>query len=72
MHTCEDNIKIDLNLTGYESMNRIHLVQNSDLLWALVDMIMNLTVTKKADNFLTSLTIIKLYKGTVPCRARKE
>jgi len=39
---CEDNIRIDLQEIGWESVNWIHLTQDSVQWWALVNMITNL------------------------------
>jgi hypothetical protein len=41
----EDNIKMDLREIGLESVDWIHLAQDRDQWWALVDMVMNLWVS---------------------------
>jgi len=41
----EDNIKMDLQNVGWESINWIHLAQNRDRQQALANEIMNLWVT---------------------------
>jgi hypothetical protein len=40
----KDNIKIDLKETGWNGMDWIHLVQDMDQWWALVNMAINLQV----------------------------
>jgi len=50
----EDNIRMDLRKTGWEGVDRIHLAHDRDQWWVLVNMVMNLWVTWKAQNFLTS------------------
>jgi hypothetical protein len=42
---CEDNIKMDLREIGREGVDWMHLVQDRDQGWALVNTIMNLRVT---------------------------
>jgi hypothetical protein len=53
-HRWEDNIKMDLGEIGWESVDWIHLAQNKDPWQALVNMAMNLYVSKKVGSFLTS------------------
>jgi hypothetical protein len=43
-HRWEDNIRMDLWEIGWECVGWIHLAQNRDQLWALVDTLMNLQV----------------------------
>jgi hypothetical protein len=43
-HSWEDNIKIDLRKIGWEGVDWIHLAQNRDQWWALVNTVMNLWV----------------------------
>jgi hypothetical protein len=40
----EDNIKMDLREIGWNGMDWIHLAQDRNLWWALVDMVMNIRV----------------------------
>jgi len=49
----EDNIQMDLTEIGCEGVDWRHLAQDRDLLWALVNMVMDLRVQKKAENFLS-------------------
>jgi hypothetical protein len=44
-HRWEDNIKMDLQEVGWESMDWIDLVQDSDRWWSLVNAVKNLWVT---------------------------
>jgi hypothetical protein len=43
-HRWEDNIKIDLWEIGFGDVDWIHLAQDRDRCWALVNMVMNLRV----------------------------
>lgn len=43
-HRQEDNIKLDLRETRYESVEQIHLAHDRNELWALVHMVMNIQV----------------------------
>jgi hypothetical protein len=45
---------MDLRETGWKGVNWMHLAQERDKRWALVNTAMNFQVSKKADNFLTS------------------
>jgi hypothetical protein len=40
----EDNIKVDLREIGFGGVDWIHLAQDRDRWWALVNMVMNLQV----------------------------
>jgi hypothetical protein len=40
----EDNIKMDLRETGWGGMGWIHLAQDTDQWWALVNTVMNIRV----------------------------
>jgi hypothetical protein len=53
-HKREDNIKIDFKEIGYEGVDWIHLAQDRDQWWSLVNMVMNLWIPLKAGSFLTS------------------
>jgi hypothetical protein len=44
----------DLTEIGWEIVHWIHLHLHSDQWWAVVNRVMNLSVSRKADNFLTS------------------
>ena len=50
----EDNIKMDLQEVGGGCGDWMELAQDRDSWQALVSMVMNLQVPKKAGNFLTS------------------
>jgi hypothetical protein len=39
---------------GWEAVYWMHLAQDRDQCWVLLNMVMNLRVTKKVRNFLTS------------------
>jgi hypothetical protein len=41
-HTREDNIRMDLGEVGWEGVDRVHLAQDRDQWWVLVNMVMNL------------------------------
>jgi hypothetical protein len=43
-HRWEDGIKMDLRETGWEDVEWIHLAQDRDQWWALVNTVMNLRV----------------------------
>jgi len=43
-HILEDTIKIDLRETGLEGVDWIHLAQERDQWWALVNIVMNFWV----------------------------
>jgi hypothetical protein len=43
-HRWKDNIRIDLRETWWEGVNWIHLAQDRDQRWALVNTVMNLRV----------------------------
>jgi hypothetical protein len=45
---------MDLRETGLEGVDWIHLAQDIDWWWDLVNMVTNLQAPKKAENFLTS------------------
>jgi len=45
---------MDLGEIGWEGVDSIHLVQDRDQWWALVNLVMNLQVPQKVENFLTS------------------
>jgi hypothetical protein len=40
----EDNIRMDLKETGWEGVDWMHLAQDRDQWWAVVNMVMNLRV----------------------------
>jgi hypothetical protein len=48
------NITMDLRVIVWEDVDWIHLAQDRDQWRALVNMVMNLWVPQKAENFLTS------------------
>jgi hypothetical protein len=50
-HRQEDNIKVDHKEKGWEGMDWIHLVQETEKWQALVNMVMNLQVSYKVGNF---------------------
>jgi hypothetical protein len=43
-HMWEDSIRMNLREVGYESVDWIHLTQNRDQWWAVVNIVMNLQV----------------------------
>jgi hypothetical protein len=43
-HRWEDNIRMDLGEIGWEVMYWMHLAQDGDQRWALVNMVMNIQV----------------------------
>jgi hypothetical protein len=53
-HRWEDNIKMDLRKKGWEGVDWMHLAQDRDQWRVLLNMVMNLRVPQKAENFLTS------------------
>jgi len=38
----DDNIKMDLKEMGWQGVDRIHLAQDTDTWWAVVNMVINL------------------------------
>jgi hypothetical protein len=50
----EDNIKMNLQDVGCESMHSIEQAQDWDRWWGLVNAVMNLRVPQNAGNFLKS------------------
>jgi hypothetical protein len=53
-HRWEGNVKMNHREIGQESVYGMHLAQDRDQWQALVNMVMNLWVSEKAGNFLTS------------------
>jgi len=53
-HRWEDNIRMNLTEIVWESVDWIHLAQDMDQWQDLVNMVMNLQVPQKVENFLTS------------------
>jgi hypothetical protein len=52
-HRFEDNIRMDLRETGWEGVDWMHLTQERDQWWALMNMEINLWVPYKVGSFLT-------------------
>jgi hypothetical protein len=50
----QDNIKMDLRETGWGGMDCIHLAQNGDQWWALINMVMNVRVPQNVGELLSS------------------
>jgi hypothetical protein len=50
----DDNIKIDLKYILLENVKRIHMFQDSDQWRDLVNMTLNLRISRKAGNFSSS------------------
>jgi hypothetical protein len=50
----EDNIRMDLREIGFGDADWIHLAQDVDRWWALVNTVMNILVPYNTGNFLTS------------------
>jgi hypothetical protein len=53
-HRWEDNIRMDLREIGWEYLDWIHLAQDRDQWWTLVNAIINFCVPYKVRNFLTN------------------
>jgi len=53
-HRWENNIKMYLQGVGFEGLDWIVVAQDRDMLWAVVNAVMNLQVPYKAGNSLTS------------------
>jgi len=51
---CEDNIRIDLREVGWEDVDWIHLAQDRNEWWDLVNMVLNLRVPYNSGEFLSS------------------
>jgi hypothetical protein len=49
----EDSIRMDLRETGWKCLAWIHLAQDTDQLWVLVNMVINLWVPWKVGHLLT-------------------
>ena len=56
-----DNIKFDLKETGWEGIHWIHLAQDKDMWWTLVNMVMNLQVPQNIGNLLSSFSRTQLF-----------
>jgi hypothetical protein len=50
----KDDIKVEHRETGWKGVDRIHLAQDRDQWWVLVNMVMNLWVSSNAGNLLIS------------------
>jgi hypothetical protein len=50
----EDYIKMDIREIGWGGTDRIHLAQDRDQWWALVNMVMNHWVAQKVQTFSSS------------------
>jgi hypothetical protein len=61
----EDNIRMALREIGWEGVRFIHLAQDRDQLRAIANTLMNLRVSYKAGNFLTSWLIISFSRWTL-------
>jgi hypothetical protein len=55
-HGWEDNIRMDLWRKGREGVEWMHLVQDRDQWWAIVNMLMNLQNFIKGGEFLDELS----------------
>jgi hypothetical protein len=53
-HRWEDNIKVDFQDVVCEGMDWIGVAQDMNMLWAIVNAVMNLRVPYNARSFLTS------------------
>jgi hypothetical protein len=53
-HRWEDNIRMCLKERGWEGVDWMYLAQERDQWQSLVNMVMNLQVPQKVENFLTS------------------
>jgi hypothetical protein len=54
----EDVIRMDLRETAWEVVDWMHLAQDSDQWWNLLNTVMNLWSSQKAGNFLSSQVTI--------------
>ena len=61
----EDNIKMDLENTGYGGMDWIELVQDRERWWAFVNEVMNLRVPPNVGNFVTGCKPVSFSRRTV-------
>jgi hypothetical protein len=61
----EDNIRMDLTERGWEVVDWMHLAQDRDQWWAVVNTVMNLGVLYKAGNLLTSWVTISFSSMTL-------
>jgi len=64
-HTWWDNIKMDLKEIACEGVDWIHPAQDMSQWHALVNMVMNLSVPLKVENFLTNWMIIGFWRWIV-------
>jgi hypothetical protein len=64
-HRWEDNIKMDLQEVGCESMDWIDQAEDRDKWWALVDTVMNLRVPQNVGHFLTILELVSFSRRTL-------
>jgi hypothetical protein len=58
-----DNIKMDLNEMEWEEMDCIHLAQDGDKWWALVNMVMKFQIPQNAGNFLIAEELLASREG---------
>jgi hypothetical protein len=52
-HKLKDNIRMDLKEIGWKGGDQTHLAQGGGQWWTLVNMVMNLWLPVKVENFLT-------------------
>jgi len=64
-HRWEVNIRMDLREIVWEVVHWIHLVQDRDHWWAVVDMVVNFLVPLKAGNLLISWVTISFSRMTL-------
>jgi hypothetical protein len=60
-----EDITIDFREIVWEDVDWIHLNQDGDQWQALVNMVMNLQVPQKAENFLNNCVTVSFSRGTL-------
>jgi hypothetical protein len=61
----EENIRMDLREIGREGVDWIHLAQDRDQWWAVVNMVINIRVPQKVGSFLTRRVTVSLSRRTL-------
>jgi hypothetical protein len=72
VHRWMDNIKIYLTGIGCEGIVWIHIAEDWVQWWALVNMVINLVVPYKVENFLASRASVSFASRTLLCAGSQK